>query len=96
MFGWNINGQKNEGKRVAMSEQLAGGFSAKPRTSVRVVLKPNVDLQTLNRALGSIIGRSGCRTCGLGGIDLVLTAGDPELENLAGTDGISAVQVSSA
>jgi anaerobic selenocysteine-containing dehydrogenase len=35
------------------------------------------DLEDLHAALRQIVGRAGCPTCGLGGIDVRLNVGDP-------------------
>lgn len=51
-------------------------MSASPRTTIRVGLSPNVDLEKINAIVAAIGGRTGCRTCGLLGFDLQL-AGDP-------------------
>lgn len=46
------------------------------RTTVRVHLKDNVDVDKIAAIVAAIGGRYGCRTCGLLGFDLQL-AGDP-------------------
>lgn len=51
-------------------------MSTSPRTTIRVNLAPNVDVEKISAIVTAIGGRYGCRTCGLLGFDLRL-AGDP-------------------
>lgn len=50
-----------------------------PRPTIRVTLAKNIELPQINAIIGSIVGRVGCRTCGLLGFDLQLEGdtGDP-------------------
>lgn len=60
-----------------MSEEFSfakHGATVTPRTSVNVRVPENVDLDTIIIIIGGIVGRYGCRTCGLMGYDLALTA----------------------
>ena len=62
-------------------------MSTSPRSTVRVNLAPNVDVEKITAIVAAIGGRYGCRTCGLLGFDLQL-AGDPgdfsQIEKLPG------------
>ena len=63
-----------------------GGVAAN-RTTIRVHLQQNVDIEKISAIVAAIGGRYGCRTCGLLGFDLQL-AGDPgdltQIEKLPG------------
>ncbi len=62
-------------------------MSTSPRSTVRVNLAPNVDVEKITAIVAAIGGRYGCRTCGLLGFDLQL-AGYPgdysQIEKLPG------------
>jgi hypothetical protein len=51
---------------------------------VEVAVSPEIDADQLKELIVVIGARGplGCRTCGLGGIDLRLTAVDPEIKEL--------------
>jgi len=53
-----------------------------PKQVVEVAVSPDIDLDQLKELFVVIGARGplGCRTCGLGGIDVRLAAVDPELE----------------
>jgi hypothetical protein len=51
---------------------------------VEIVVKPDVTVDQISDVVGRIGGLVGCRTCGLLGIDLRLTAEDPEALDLTG------------
>lgn len=68
----------------------------RPTNVVSVVVDSKVNLDQVGELVGRIGGMVGCRTCGLIGIDLRITGGDPEqlkqLE-LQGLPGVSSVVV---
>jgi hypothetical protein len=74
-----------------VSEQGAKGFSTKPRNVVQIVARPGVQLDSLNKAIALAVGQTGCRTCGLIGVDLHLVGGDPAFDQVRGIEGIDAV-----
>jgi hypothetical protein len=63
-----------------------------PGTSVHIKVAENVSLEQLNAVVAQIAIMSGCRTCGIMGIDLRL-AGDPveshAIARLAGVKSVS-------
>jgi hypothetical protein len=65
-----------------VADQELGG---KQRQAVSVVVRHGIELETLNRVVATVVGQTGCRTCGLGGVDLRIIAGDPgpEIEGAA-------------
>lgn len=82
-----------------MSEQSnpAGGgsgaqhLSFKPRKVVKVVVGPDVQLDSLNKAIERAVGLAGCRGCGLNGIDLQFLGGDPAYDQFRGIQGVQGV-----
>ncbi len=62
-----------------------------PRRSINIKLSHNVTAEQINAIVSKIGGMTGCRTCGLMGVDLRLS-GDPverqELVNLPGVDSV--------
>jgi hypothetical protein len=66
---------------------LARPASLKGTINVRV--SENVTLENLHSIVTHIVGLSGCRTCGLLGVDLVL-GGDPaDLQQVAKLSGVT-------
>ena len=61
------------------------------RGTVRVRVSQNVTLENLHNLIDRIVGISGCRTCGLGGIDLHLTGDPVELQELTKLPGVQSV-----
>ena len=59
--------------------------------TVRIRVSQNVTLETLHTMIDRIVGISGCRTCGLGGIDLHLTGDPVELQEIAKLPGVQSV-----
>jgi hypothetical protein len=55
-----------------------GRFSGK---RLRVAITSSANQDEINAALGEIYKLSGCEFCGRNGYDIILTHGDPVLEN---------------
>jgi hypothetical protein len=70
-----------------MAETLKG--------TVRIRVTQNVTLENLHHMLDRIVGISGCRTCGLGGIDLHLSGDPVELQEVAKLPGVQSVSFGS-
>jgi len=66
-------------------------FTQPAKIQVRVAA--NTNLAQLQEIIASIGGRYGCTTCGLGGIDLRLSADPVELEHLAHLPGVQSVSI---
>jgi hypothetical protein len=62
-----------------------------PRTTVRVNLQSDVNVESLNEIISTITGRYGCRTCGLMGIDLYLSGDPGDLSQIQGLSGVQSV-----
>lgn len=65
------------------------------RGTVQIRVAQNVSLETVQSLVAHVVGLAGCRTCGLGGIDLRLS-GDPveaqrieQIEKLPGVKSVS-------
>lgn len=74
-----------------MAEHGSGvnaGAHSSARTTVKVHLKENVDLETLGRIISGIGGRYGCRTCGLMGVDLELSGDPGDLSEITSLPGV--------
>jgi hypothetical protein len=59
--------------------------------SVHVRVSQNVTLENLQAIVGHIAGMTGCRTCGLMGVDLRLTGDPAELQQVAKLAGVQSV-----
>ena len=59
--------------------------------TVRVNVTENITLEQLNSIMGRIVGLTGCRTCGLIGIDLRLSAAPVEAQQLGSLPGVQSV-----
>jgi hypothetical protein len=57
-----------------------------PRLHIRV--KENVTLENLNEIVGRIAGMTGCRTCGIMGIDLRLSGEPVESQQISKLPGV--------
>ena len=68
-------GQQKPGEMARMA--------AKPGT-YHVTVSRDVKLESLQAALKTIVGRSGCVTCGLLGVDILFQEGDPERVEVGG------------
>ncbi len=66
-----------------MAEQFRG--------SVHIQVTENVTLENLQALLTHITGMTGCRTCGLLGVDLRLTGDPVEAKQIASLPGVKAV-----
>ena len=58
---------------------------------VHVTVKENISLEQLHSLIGSIVGMSGCRACGILGIDLRLTGVSVEANQIAKLQGVESV-----
>ena len=58
---------------------------------VHVTVKENISLEQLHSILGTIAGMSGCRTCGILGIDLRLSGEPVEANQIAKLPGVQSV-----
>jgi hypothetical protein len=56
--------------------------------TVRIHVKEDVTLENLHRIIDQIAGMSGCRTCGLLGIDLRLRGDPAEFQQIAKLPGV--------
>ena len=54
----------------------------------QVTVSRDVKLESLQAALKTIVGRSGCVTCGLLGVDIIFREGDPEVVREVGGPGL--------
>ena len=60
--------------------------------TLHIRVTENVTLENLAGLIGRIGGMSGCQTCGLMGVDLRITGGDPaELQELTRLPGVKSV-----
>lgn len=66
-----------------MAENLKG--------TIKVQVSHNVTLENLHSLIDRIVAVGGCRTCGLGGIDLHLTGQPVELQEVAKIPGVQSV-----
>jgi hypothetical protein len=58
---------------------------------VHITVRENISLEQLHSILGTIAGMSGCRTCGILGIDLRLTGEPVEANQIAKLPGVQSV-----
>ena len=65
---------------------------AQLKGSVHIKVKENVSLEHLQGIVASIVGISGCRTCGLLGVDLRLTGDPVEAGEINKIPGVQSVQ----
>ena len=70
-----------------MAENLKG--------TIKIRVSQNVSLENLHSLIDRIVGISGCRTCGLGGIDLHLSGDPVELQEVAKLPGVQSVSFGS-
>jgi len=66
-----------------MSETLRG--------TVRIKVNENISLEHLQGIVSRIVGMSGCRTCGIMGIDLQLLGDPVESQEIAKLPGVKSV-----
>jgi hypothetical protein len=59
--------------------------------SVHVRVSQNVTLENLQAIVAHLAGMTGCRTCGLLGVDLRLTGDPAELQQVAKLAGVQSV-----
>jgi hypothetical protein len=59
--------------------------------AIHVTVKENVSLEQLQAIVASIVGHSGCRTCGILGIDLRLSGEPVEATQIAKLPGVQSV-----
>jgi hypothetical protein len=58
---------------------------------VQIHVSQNVTLENLQAILAQIAGMTGCRTCGILGVDLQLTGDPVELQQIAKLPGVQTV-----
>jgi hypothetical protein len=58
---------------------------------VHITVRENISLEQLHSILGTIAGMSGCRTCGILGIDLRLSGEPVEANQIAKLPGVQSV-----
>ncbi|HUV97759.1 MAG TPA: hypothetical protein VMV98_09835 [Acidobacteriaceae bacterium] len=58
---------------------------------VHLTVKENISLEQLQSIIGTIVGLSGCRTCGIMGIDLRLSGEPVEASQIAKLPGVQSV-----
>jgi hypothetical protein len=58
------------------------------RRGVRLTFKHDVNNAQIGKALEEIYRLTGCLTCGIRGIDLILHGGDPEIDVLGKLPGV--------
>jgi hypothetical protein len=58
---------------------------------VQIHVSQNVTLENLQAILAQISGMTGCRTCGILGVDLQLTGDPVELQQIAKLPGVQTV-----
>lgn len=63
--------------------------------TIRIRVNQNVTIENLHKIIDGIVGISGCRTCGLGGIDLHLSGDPVELQEVAKLPGVKSVSFGS-
>jgi hypothetical protein len=64
---------------------------SKLRGSVHVTVRENISLEQLHGIIETIAGLSGCRACGILGIDLRLTGDPVEASQLTKLQGVRSV-----
>jgi len=69
---------------------------SKQAGKVQLQFRPDVSKEEIHAAIDSVLGRYGCLTCGLRGIDLQLYGGDPATSEMAKLKGVTGVVTSGA
>jgi hypothetical protein len=69
---------------------------SKQARRVQLQFRPEVTKEEVHSAIDSVLGRYGCPTCGLRGIDVQLYGGDPEVGEMAKLKGVTGVVSSGA
>lgn len=64
---------------------------SKLQGAVHIKVKENITLEHLQSIVGNIVGLSGCRTCGLMGVDLRLSGDPVESSQIAKLPGVQSV-----
>ena len=67
---------------------------SKQASRVHLQFRPEVSKDEIHAAIDSVLGRYGCPTCGLRGIDLQLYGGDPATSEMAKLKGVTGVVTS--
>lgn len=77
-----------------MAETTGAARAASLKGTVNVRVNENVTLENLHNIVNHIVGMTGCRTCGLLGVDLIL-GGDPaELQQVNKLPGVQSTSFS--
>lgn len=61
------------------------------KSTVKIRVSEKVTLENLHSMIDRIVGICGCRTCGLGGVDLHLTGDPVEFQEIAKLPGVQSV-----
>lgn len=57
--------------------------------TINVRVSEKITLENLHSIINHIVGINGCQTCGLLGVDLVLSGDPPELQQVAKLPGVT-------
>ena len=63
------------------------------KRTVKVRVSEKVTLENLHGLIDRIVGASGCRTCGLAGVDLHLTGDPVEFQEITKLPGVQSVSL---
>ena len=71
-----------------MAETTGAARAATLKGTINVRVTENVTLENLHNIVSTIVGISGCRTCGLLGVDLRLVGDPAELQQVSKLPGV--------
>lgn len=74
-----------------MAEATGAARTAGLKGTINIRVSENVTLENLHNIINGIVGISGCRTCGLLGVDLRLSGDPVELQQVAKLPGVQSV-----
>ncbi len=74
-----------------MAEATGAARAAGLKGTIHVRVSENVTLENLHSIINGIVGISGCRTCGLLGVDLRLSGDPVELQQVTKLPGVQSV-----
>ena len=73
---------------MPQTQTALGSSETAGRKKIDVRLSPEANLETIASVISTIGGRYGCRTCGLMGIDVHLSGGPVEDQELSKVPGV--------